>query len=319
MGDKFVTSTQPPAQRLQFWLEVVCNQILPVSIDPRHDRVPQAGMACSTLGSLRIRDVVGGDHVYTRDQACLRRGDPETVQIGTPLQGGSILIQDGREAVLGPGDMVVYDSSRPFTLVMEERFHWQVFLLPKVKLRRPESELAQITAVPLSSERGVARVVFQFLRNLATEARFFEGDPGAAALGENAADLIATMVRSHFGKPWDVADRDAVLLHSVLAFIAEHHADPSLDPALIAHRHGISVRRLHALFERHERSVSTQIRQERLIAIRRDLADPRLAQRPIARIAESHGMVNPSAFARLFRAVEGITPRLFREMALRRT
>lgn len=94
------------------------------------------------LDELRIRDVVGGDHVYTRDAGDIRRGDPETVQVGMPLGGQSIMIQDGPEAVLDAGGMVIYDSSRPFTLVMQNNFHWQVFLLPEDKLRRSDSELA---------------------------------------------------------------------------------------------------------------------------------------------------------------------------------
>ena len=316
MGDVFMTRSEPPAARMTFWVNTVCSQILPVRIDPRHDRVPNAGMSCTTLGALRIRDVVGGDHVYTRAVSDIRRGDPETVQVGMPLGGGSLLVQDGREAVLSPGDMVLYDSSRPFTLVMESQFHWQVFLLPKVKLQRSDAELALVTAIPLPPRTGIPRVVSQFLRGLAAEANVLEGAPGAGALGETAADLIATMVRSRFGKPWDVADQDRVLVEAIQTFIADNHASPALDPRAIARAHNISVRRLHALLEPSGLTVGDRIRAERLAAVRRDLADPRLAHQSIGRIAALHGMTNPSAFARLFRSVEGVTPREFRRAAL---
>ncbi len=316
MADQFVTGDEPPGQRMAFWLETVCSQILPVKIDPRHDRIPNAGMACSNIGALAIRDVVGGDHVYTRDEADIRHGDPQTVQIGMPLGGQSILVQDGREAVLRGGDMVVYDSSRPFTLVMESQFRWQVFLLPKTKLRRSDKELAQITAIPLSGTAGMSRAVSAFLRVLAAEAATLEDAPGAAALGENASDLIATMMRNNFGKRWDVAAPDAVLLQAVETYVRDHHAEPDLDPERIARFHGVSVRRLHAMFAPTGYSVGDRLRDERLTAIKRDLADPRLAHRSIGRIAAAHGQRNPSAFARLFRSVEGITPREFRIGAL---
>ena len=310
--DVFETSREVPGGRPSFWLDTVCTQILPVKIDLRHDRLPAARMSCASLGALRIRDVVGGDHVYTRNAADIRRGDPETVQVGMPLGGQSIMIQDGREAVLNGGDMVLYDSSRPFTLVMESQFHWQVFLLPKAKLRRSDGELAQVTAIPLSGARGMSRAVSAFLRGLAAEVTGLEGSPGAAALGENAADLIATMVRSRFGQQWDVADPDAVLIQAIETYLSDHHADPGLDPRHVAAAHGLSVRRLHALFEPTGRSVAGRIREERLAAIRRDLRDPGLAHRSIARIAAMHGMRDPSAFARTFRSVEGVTPREYR-------
>ncbi len=310
--DVFETQRQMPGGRPGFWLDTVCTQILPVQIDLRHDRLPAARMSCATLGALRIRDVTGGDHVYTRDSRDIRSGDPETVQVGVPLGGRSMLAQDGREAVLEAGDMVLYDSSRPFTLVMEDQFHWQVFLLPKGKLRRSDRELSQVTAIPLSGRHGMSRAVSAFLRGLAAEVPALEGTPGAGALGESAADLIATMVRSRFGQQWDVVDPDAVLLCAIESYVRDHHAEPGLDPARVAAAHGISVRRLHALLEPTGQPVTVRIREERLAAVRRDLRDPALAHRSIARIAAAHGLRDASAFARLFKMVEGVTPREFR-------
>ena len=110
MGDLYDTRGQAERGRMAFWLETVCAQILPVRIDPRHDSVPRAALASNRLGALQMRRVVGGDHVYARGERELRQGDPDTLQIGMPRGGGSILVQDGREAVLKPGDMVLYDT-----------------------------------------------------------------------------------------------------------------------------------------------------------------------------------------------------------------
>ena len=317
MGARYLTDQEPPGQRMAFWLETVCTQILPVKIDLRNDRIPKAGMSCSTIGALRVRDVVGGgDHVYTRATPDIRQGDPETVQIGMPLKGSSILVQDGREAVLNAGDLVVYDSSRPFTLVMQDQFRWQVFLLPKAKLQRSERELRQITALPFSSQASVSRVVAQYLHVLAAEASALENTPGATALGESAADLISTLVRAHFGVPWGVADRDSVLRTQVLDYLDRNHGDVDLTTEHVAAAHGISGRRLHGLFEATGASVGERLRDIRLAAIRRDLVDPRLAHRSVARIAAAHGLRNPSAFTRLFRTTEGVTPREYRIAAL---
>lgn len=318
MADLFDTQQADRRERMAFWLETVCQQILPVQIDPRHDATPRAAMACAKLGALRIRDVVGGDHVYVRSAADIRRGDPDTFQIGTPLGGTSILVQDGREAVLNAGDMVLYDSSRPFSLVMQDRFHWQVFLLAKSTLRRSEAELRELTAVTMDASAGMANVVSRFLRTLASQSSQLESDPTAGALGENAADLISTLVQSEFGRPWDVRDLETVLRQRILAFLADQHRDPQLDPAKIAAAHGISVRKLHLLFADTPQTVMERLRRERLQAIHRDLADPRLAARPISRIAAAHGMANATAFARAFKAEFAATPREFRARALTR-
>ena len=74
---------------------------------------------------------LGGWLALGRGQGQQLVSQPLDLQIGMPRRGGSILGQDGREAVLKPDDMVLSDSARPLTLVMEERFDWEVFLLPK--------------------------------------------------------------------------------------------------------------------------------------------------------------------------------------------
>lgn len=311
MGDLFNTADEAARDRMAFWLETVCEQILPVKIDPRHDAKPRAAMATNRLGALRLRRIVGGNHVYERTEREVRQGDPDTVQIGMPRGGGSILVQDGREAVLAPGDMVIYDSARPFTLVMEERFNWQVMLLPKSKLRRSEAELRNLTAVPMRGGAGMTRIVHDFLSRLAADAEALEGDPTSEAIGENAADLIATLVQSQFGMPWGVADPDAVLRERVRGFIVRNHADRSLDPVAVAAAHSISVRRLHQLFAGGT-SVMDTLRAARLDGARRDLADPRLIDRSVAQIAAAHGVVNPTLFARQFRAAHGHTPSGYR-------
>jgi AraC-like DNA-binding protein len=305
----------PTHERMEFWLNTVCSQILPVQIDPRHDAAPAAAMSCLAIGDMAIRTVVGGDHVYSRSSAELRAGDPDTLQIGLPLGGSSILVQDGREAVLSAGDMVLYDSSRPFTLAMQERFHWQVFLFPKSLLRRPTRELRDITAIRMRGDTGLAGVVQRFLRGVARDGARLEVDPEAIMLGKHAADLAGTLIRSTFGKEWDVRDTDGVLRERVSAFIQIHHSDPRLGPGMIALAHNVSLRRLHAAFEGTERSVMDEVRRARLDAIRSDLCDSRFDHQTIGRIAASHGLPSLASFSRAFRNAYGVTPSEFRATA----
>lgn len=310
--DVFEAGRERPRDRAEFWAEIIATQFLPVQIDLRDDRLSASRVVCATLGDLHFRDAVGGGHLYTRNDAAVRSGDPDTLLICMPLSGTSILAQDGREAVLSPGDVVLYDSSRPNTVVMEDQFHWQVFAIPKTKLRRSDRELAEITAVTMPAASGLLRPVSAFLRGLAAEVPRLEGAPGAAALADSAVDLVATLVRSRFGQRWEVSDPDAVLRETICVFLRDHHGNPGMGPAVVAAAHGISVRRLHALFEPTGFSVSERLREERLAAIRADLADPALAHRSMERIAAAHGLRNASAFARLFRRAEGVTPREFR-------
>jgi AraC-like DNA-binding protein len=319
MSKTFDTREAAANERLDYWVHTVSDQIVPVQIDPRGaEQLAGTAMRSTALGALQVRQVVGGEHVYVRGEREIRAGDPVTLQVGMQLTGSSLLIQDGREAVMGAGDIVLYDSSRPFSLIMDARFHWRVFLLPKEKLRRSDREISALTAVPIHGGTGVAGVVARFLRDVAERSDELEADGSAAALCENAADLVGTLVRSELGQQWAVRDPQRMLLESALTFIESNVRDPSLGPERVAHAVSVSVRRLHQIFATTGRTVGEHIRDVRLAGVRRDLADPRLSGLSIARVAAAHGWTNASAFSRQFRLIEGCTPSEFRSCAHRR-
>jgi len=313
MSDLFDTRSKPDRERMDYWVDTVCRHIFPVAIDPRHDACPRAAMQCAQFGMVGMRQVVGGDHVYARSAGDVKRVDPGTVQIGMPIHGSSLLIQDGREAVLAGGDMVIYDSARPFTLVMEDRFDWQVFLVPKDLVRKSNLELSTITARRLDSTAGLPALISHFLRDLAAHAREVEADGGAAAVGHTVADLLMTLIGSVAGNHHVGTDPDAALRACVVAFMDSHHSDPRLDPTAVAAAACVSVRRLHGAFEGTGVTVMDALRTIRLQAIRRDLHDPRQRNHTIGQIAAWHGMPNATVFARIFRNQFGCSAREFRD------
>lgn len=261
----FDTRSCQHGERLAFWTEAICSQILPVRIDPRRDAdLATNAMRSTSIADLQIREVVGGEHLYRRTEADVRRGDPGTLQVGLQLTGSSLLVQDGREAVLGAGDLVLYDSSRPFTLAMDARFSWQVFLMPKDKLRRSDREIARLTAVPINADSGVAGIVVRFLHDLTSNLAAIQTPGAAESLCENAADLIATLVRAELGQPWEVSHPQRVLRQHALTHIGANLSDPQLGPDAIAHAIGVSTRRLHQVFEPSGQTVCGRIRDERL-------------------------------------------------------
>ncbi len=54
--------------------------------------------------------------------------------VGLQVTGSSMVVQDGREAVLRPGDMAPYDTTRPYTLVNENGIHQHFFRIAHSEL-----------------------------------------------------------------------------------------------------------------------------------------------------------------------------------------
>ena len=105
------------------------------------------------------------------------------------------------------------------------------------------------------------------------------------------------------------------LLTRIQAFIQQRLGDPELSPGVIAAAHHISLRYLHKLFQEQGTTVAGWIRQRRLEACRRDLADPALASRPVAAIAARWGYPNASHFGQVFRTAHGMPPQEYRMWA----
>ncbi|MEU7472720.1 helix-turn-helix domain-containing protein [Streptomyces sp. NPDC044984] len=110
------------------------------------------------------------------------------------------------------------------------------------------------------------------------------------------------------------ARRGDTLLVRVHAYVDRHLADVDLTPASVAAAHHVSLRYLQRLFEEQGAGVATWIRNRRLDRCRRDLADPRLAERPVRAVAARWGFTRPSDFSRAFRREYGLSPLEFRRL-----
>lgn len=88
---------------------------------------------------------------------------------------------------------------------------------------------------------------------------------------------------------------------------------------MIAAAHHMSLRTLQRLFQEQGITVGSFIRRQRLNRVRRDLADPRLAARPIHAIAACWGYPRPSDLTRAFRAAYGAGPAEYRHACLNGT
>ena len=53
-------------------------------------------------------------HSVHRTSKLIRQADPEVFKLGCILRGGGMLGQDGRHANVGVGDLLLYDTSRPY-------------------------------------------------------------------------------------------------------------------------------------------------------------------------------------------------------------
>ncbi len=262
----------------------------------------RAEMRPHHLGALNACEFSGDD-----DHLVTPAGDSEECILGLFMSGRGTLEQDGRLVSLAAGDFVLYRGERPFWLELSGPYRFFVVSLGHGGagyLRHADPVIAN----PELSRFGSARILKAALPEIAELAAQM-GPLTRQEMGEHITCMLRTLVKEASGR--EACARDAIL-DRVLAHI-DQHLDSELSPESIASAHYISVRYLHALFERHGDTVGHHVRQRRLDQIRRDLADPGLAHLPGYVIAARRGIPNPSHFSKLFHAEFGRSPRAFRQ------
>ncbi|GAB2925439.1 helix-turn-helix domain-containing protein [Streptomyces heilongjiangensis] len=265
------------------------------------------------LGSVPTCEISGAGRAWVRS----RRRPPTAGAghlLGVALSGRGWLEQQGRRVPLDPGGFVLYDGALPFQLSLAGPYRY--FLLhfaPGTFRTLTPADLC----VPPGEETALvpsARLLSAMLAELASQVERLETVTGQE-VAEHVAALVETVLRERARAGY--AREVPPLFRRVLLHIDQHLADSALGPESIAQAHHISVRSLHKLFQAQDRSVLGHVRHQRLRQIRRDLADPTLAQVPVRHLAARWGMHDASHFSKVFRVAHGMSPSAFRRNALR--
>lgn len=265
----------------------------------------------ATVDDVHVTDLRATAHVVERTPELIARDDRSYFKLSLMLAGTSLLVQDGREAVLSPGDLAVYDTDRPYSLVFDDDFRTMVVMFPKHLLSLPSDLVGQLTAVRISGHDGLGGMVAPYLSQLATNLDQLAGRTGAR-LAHSALDLVGTVFTRELGLDELSPDPHRALMQRIRGHIDRHLASTELSPASIAAAHYISTRHLHGLFHEQGTTVSTWIRTRRLEQCRRDLLDPVLAARPVAAIAARWGFLDAAHFSRAFKTAYGVSPSDYR-------
>lgn len=299
------------ARNISDFRAAVNDSFVPLQVTSSHPDRFRGMIRGAGIDEVHVSDVRATDHVVERTPELIARGDRPYFKVSLMLAGTGLLIQDDREAVLTPGDLAVYDTSRPYSLVFDQDFRTMVVMFPRHLLTLPPDMVGQLTAVRISGSEGLGSVVTPYLTQLAGNLDQLAGSTGAR-LAHSALDLVATVFARELGLDGVTADPHRALMQRIRGHIDRNLASTDLDPTSIAAAHFISTRHLHGLFQEQGTTVSTWIRTRRLEQCRRDLVDPVLADRPVAAIAARWGFVDAAHFSRAFKSAFGISPSEYR-------
>jgi AraC-like DNA-binding protein len=306
-------------ERFAFWREVSTRLWVPYDLrcEPEPESRFRARVGVSGFGSVQATLLTTSPHLVRRTGKLIRQTDPEVFKLGRLIRGGVVVEQDERQAELTAGDLVLFDTSRPFQgwhLPGRQATRLLLLQFPRALLPLPAQEVRRLSCVRIGGDHGVGALSSRFLLELAERMDQFS-PAETARLSTATLEVLSTVLAGAL----DVTDvvpaetRRRALMTQLHAFILENLGDPHLSPATIAAAHHISVRYLHKLFHAEEQTVAGWIRARRLERCRLDLADPRFAAWPINAIAARWGFTSAPHFSTAFRTAYGLSPRQLRQ------
>lgn len=222
------------------------------------------------------------------------------------LAGGQRLVQDGQEVLLEPGDLSVWDASRPCEFNSAGPVRQISVLIPHNKLRLYSSSIEDVCAQRISGRSGLGLLLASHLQAL-SEVLPWSDEAEKGSTESATLDLISAAIRPD--RAGDFKSSIHKTMHRrIQNYIVNNLRDPDLSPRKIASAFGISSRYLHKLFEATDYTVSEWILRRRLMACYSSLKDPALNHMTITEIAFNWGFNSAPYFSRVYRQQFDHTP-----------
>ncbi|TCJ94377.1 helix-turn-helix domain-containing protein [Nocardia alba] len=294
------------------WESLLSESYVPLMADPRDEGTFHGRIERSSQPGFELSTISASGQRIRRTRAGIAKTAGEFLLVSILTEGSGLLHQDGRVALVGPGDMVFYDTSRPYHWDLDGPWSQVVVQTPlEVLLQQLGPGASPLpTAVTVSSD-SAGGVVAGFFRDL---ARIQQSSPGhATVLAVNGIKLLASAIRLAAAEIPSDQPAQALSREQVLAFMRTRCADPSLTIDDIARACLVSRRTLYRLFGDVEDGLSAVLRRMRVECARTLLTrDP---GRATATVALASGFASERHFFRAFRLETGMTPGEFRMLA----
>lgn len=315
----FDTGEISPEDRAELIRETIWNTVVKVEITHIADpaRIKATGLI-NTVGRISICSVQSNATTIQRTRQLTHDDLEPSLFLGLQVSGSSMVVQGGRQAVLGPGELALYDTTRPYTLLNDNGIHQHFFRIPRDHIALPMDTIDRITAIRFGHNSPVADIASAYFGRLAGQQNRL--DANSAALDQPSIELLRAMIAARGPQGRLSADimRDA-LVARILEYARMHLADPDLTAARLAAAHHISVRQLYTVLGQADIGLGDWIRNQRLERCRQELAAPAAGTRTIASIARRWAFRDATHFSRAFREAYGMSPRQWRALGQSRT
>jgi AraC-like DNA-binding protein len=307
----------PEREQFDAWREACCQHVYAITPEREQRGGFRGALKSRRLAGLDVVELQCEGHRVLRRGEDIARAESDTYYLYSQIGEAAWFLQQGRHVLALRGDIVLADPNLPFSTGASGDFDFRIWRLPR---RALDAYLAHQGRLPMIHLRRGTPECTLMTGCLDALAGVTDGiDPRISGpVADNLLRLVAIAagIAPEMQDSGRAALRDAAL-RRITDHAARHLADPALSPQRVAAQLGMSVRKLHMLFEPTGVSFGKWLQRRRIAEARLLLANPANAARSILDIALAVGFNELSTFHRAFRAETGLTPGDYRFGATR--
>jgi AraC-like DNA-binding protein len=311
----FSTADVDPRDRLAYWHDVVCSNIVDRDFTPESPATFQADLHLGAIGDIGL--ALCATSPMTMVHATHHIGQTQTDHLFVTRQMAGTLVeeQDGREAVLNAGDIVLNDPRFPYASKSFKNSKLLILKIPRRLLEDRIGETRMMTARTLKRAQKEHRLTSALLRMLPAFTATLDA-PALDMVRDHVLDLVAvSLAAAADGGKARISSTRSFALINVRAVIESRMSDPNLDQYAVAAAAGVNQRFANQVLAQEGTSIARLIQLRRLERCRRAFEDPLQAHRTVSEIAYGWGFTDLTHFGRRFKAAYGCSPREYRRNA----
>ncbi|NLB30108.1 MAG: helix-turn-helix domain-containing protein [Alcaligenaceae bacterium] len=302
--ETYSLATVEPTYRYQYWNDVVTRRCAVASHKTLESGEKfHASFKASTIDDIQLCEMSASSHSWRREKHHIKNHNSGEFLLAAINSGKAIIQQEGKEVLAQQGDLVLYDTAKPFQVHLEPK---SVFLLriPRNKIINASHTAEQCTIETIARKSSVTGLLINTINEL-SKINHSELTPlTQAQLVDSIIGLLGATLDIHCSSKSEFL-RDDIFINAK-NFLSKYAQEPQLSLEEVAMALGISSRHLTRVFARHGISPMKWLWDYRLDKAKRLLKEnPTLS---ITEIALSTGFNDSSHFSRAFSKKFGVAP-----------
>jgi len=307
MGTVFSTDSLDTKDRFSYWNDVVTKHYAPCQGHSDDSAKFNATTTVHSLGSTELSSVTSESIRYDRRAVDLKSIPREDIFVSVMLEGEGYFEQNGRQLYHKSGDVLIYDSGKPYSFNYTTAYKAMLLRLPRPLVQVKISKLDDLGGTVLNDNSAYARLI----RSLLTESSIIASSPELIQETDfiiPTLDMLTTAIhRATEGSVQASGSSSNKLLNEIKAFARAHITDEDLTLEQIAACKNISLRTLSRLFAESGETPRNWLQNQRICSAYDAIVNKKVSN--VTEAALTFGFKDISHFSRSFKNTYGCSPK----------